>query len=167
MDLCDAVSKVAEVKGTNQNDSLMNNVGKNDEPKNDESFTKERSSSSLMNQLPAVDNKQTSSEELTMEQISTFEQSKDNSRKIIDHVKVKRATKRVKVKWNKQELHALEEGMRQYGKSWTNIKNHYGNIGQALERRTQTQLKDKARSELVRRLREKIDLGAFEVMKNA
>jgi hypothetical protein len=63
-------------------------------------------------------------------------------------------------------LHALEEGMRQYGKSWINIKRNYGNKGQVLERRTQTQLKDKARSEFVRRSRDGIELGSFEIMDN-
>lgn len=61
-------------------------------------------------------------------------------------------------------MHALEEGIRQYGKSWTNIKKKYGNEGQVLERRTQTQLKDKARSEFVRRLRDGVELGGFEIM---
>ena len=63
-------------------------------------------------------------------------------------------------------MHALEEGIRQYGKSWTNIKKKYGSEGQALERRTQTQLKDKARSEFVRRLRDGVELGDFEIMDN-
>lgn len=63
-------------------------------------------------------------------------------------------------------MHALEEGIRQYGKSWANIKKNYGNDGQVLERRSQTQLKDKARSEFVRRSRDGIELGGFEIMEN-
>ncbi|GBC06981.1 hypothetical protein RclHR1_07180006 [Rhizophagus clarus] len=184
-------SKVTEISDENQNDSLLNSVGKNEEPNNDELLasdlsqkttgqeTKEsRSSSSPISQSPkqqAVDYMQTSSEESFIEQNSSTEQTEDGSRKqskkrVInnpnpDHEnEVKRLSKRVKVQWNEQELHALEEGIRQYGKSWANIKRSYGCDGQVLERRSQTQLKDKARSEFVRRLRDGIDLGGFEIM---
>lgn len=66
--------------------------------------------------------------------------------------------------WDEQELNALEEGMRQYGKTWTNIKKHYGNKGQVLEHRTPTQIKDKARSEYAHRQRNGIDPGVFGIM---
>jgi hypothetical protein len=68
--------------------------------------------------------------------------------------------------WNKQELSALEKGMRKHGKAWASIKKDYGNKGQVLESRTQTQLKDKARSEFLRRLREGIEPGVFGIMES-
>ncbi|CAB4385702.1 unnamed protein product [Rhizophagus irregularis] len=177
--------KVTELSSKDQNDLSVNSVGKTEEPNNDKSLTDDlsrkttrqetkesRSSSSSISQLPeqqTVDYMQTSSEE------SSTEQPEDGSRKrgkkrVTNNPnpgrgnEFKRISKRVKVKWNERELHALEEGIRQYGKSWTNIKKKYGSEGQVLERRTQTQLKDKARSEFVRRLRDGVELGDFEIM---
>ena len=54
--------------------------------------------------------------------------------------------------------------MREYGKSWSKIKKSYGGPGQILERRNQGQLKDKARSEFDRRLKDKIELGVFGIL---
>ncbi|RGB41315.1 hypothetical protein C1646_752238 [Rhizophagus diaphanus] len=186
--------KVTELSSKDQNDSSVNSVGKTEEPNNDKSLTydlsrkttrqetkESHSSSSSISQLPeqqTVDYMQTSSEESSTEQNSSnssIEQTEDGSRKrgkkrVTNNPnpgrgnEFKRITKRVKVKWNERELHALEEGIRQYGKSWTNIKKKYGSEGQVLERRTQTQLKDKARSEFVRRLRDGVELGDFEIM---
>ncbi|CAB4421149.1 unnamed protein product [Rhizophagus irregularis] len=186
--------KVTELSSKDQNDSSVNSVGKTEEPNNDKSLTDDlsrkttrqetkesRSSSSSISQLPeqqTVDYMQTSSEESSTEQNSSnssTEQPEDGSRKrgkkrVTNNPnpgrgnEFKRISKRVKVKWNERELHALEEGIRQYGKSWTNIKKKYGSEGQVLERRTQTQLKDKARSEFVRRLRDGVELGDFEIM---
>ena len=73
-------------------------------------------------------------------------------------------TKRVKKMWTDQELDALEEGMRQYGKQWSVIKKKYGDKGQVLKHRTAIQLKDKARSEFVRRQRDHIETGVFGIM---
>ncbi|RIA93170.1 hypothetical protein C1645_762996 [Glomus cerebriforme] len=134
-------------------------------------LTAERSSISLTDILPeqqAEDDRQSSSEESA---VGTPENNTRNLRKRgekrvrynTDHSDY-RMTKRVRNLWNEQEVRALEEGMRQYGKLWSNIKKNYGSKGQVLEHRTPVQLKDKARSELVRRQRENIEPGVFGIM---
>lgn len=60
--------------------------------------------------------------------------------------------------WTPNEVEALEEGVRRFGRRWARIKKEYP---VALERRSQVQLKDKARN-IVRALqREGKDLGVF------
>ncbi|CAG8766421.1 17828_t:CDS:2 [Racocetra persica] len=55
--------------------------------------------------------------------------------------------------WTQRELNFLIKGMEKYGTSWSKIERKYGNPGGPLSRRTQVNMKDKARSELDRRLR--------------
>lgn len=84
----------------------------------------------------------------------------DNS----DNSDEEESTKAKRIKWTDEELDALEDGMRQFGKQWSAIKKSYGEKGQVLENRSAGQLKDKARSELGRRKRENIDHGVFAII---
>ncbi|CAG8659690.1 23425_t:CDS:2 [Dentiscutata erythropus] len=67
--------------------------------------------------------------------------------------------KKNRKKWTEHELNALEAGMEEYGTSWTKIYEKYGNAYGILRDRSQTQLKDKARNEKIRR---KSDVKIFE-----
>ncbi|CAG8573392.1 9385_t:CDS:2 [Cetraspora pellucida] len=63
--------------------------------------------------------------------------------------------------WTQRELNFLIKGMEKYGTSWSKIERKYGNSGGPLSRRTQVNMKDKARSELDRRLRCGLSPGVF------
>ncbi|GBC03356.1 hypothetical protein RclHR1_05090003 [Rhizophagus clarus] len=144
--------------------------------------TIERSSSSLTNMIvdltEPVDDRQISVESFT-ERSPSVEEIEDNSREKngkkreldnsdhVDNEEAKRMMKRIKNMWTDEELRALEEGMRHYGKQWTTIKKIYGEEGQALENRTAIQLKDKARCEFNRRKRYCIDTGVFAIVEHS
>ncbi|CAG8824210.1 30803_t:CDS:2, partial [Gigaspora margarita] len=63
--------------------------------------------------------------------------------------------------WTQRELNFLIKGMEKYGTSWAKIERKYGNPGGPLSRRTQMNMKDKARTELDRRLRDGLPPGVF------
>ncbi|KAF0417045.1 myb DNA binding protein [Gigaspora margarita] len=71
--------------------------------------------------------------------------------------------RRIRKKWNEDELNALEAGMEEYGTSWSRIYEKYGNAHGVLRNRSQVQLKDKARNEKLRRKRCGVEIGVFEL----
>ncbi|GET50967.1 hypothetical protein GLOIN_2v1589342 [Rhizophagus irregularis DAOM 181602=DAOM 197198] len=115
--------------------------------------TIERSSSSLtsmiVDQPEAVDDRRTSSEESSVERSPEVENNsrKKSKRRVVvdnsDNSDYEETTRSKRTKWTDEELDALEEGMRQYGKQWAAIKKNYGEKGQVLENRSAGQLKDK------------------------
>jgi hypothetical protein len=71
---------------------------------------------------------------------------------------------RTKMQWTAEETTYLEEGMKRCGTNWAGIEALYGEngtINQSLTRRTQVSMKDKARNEKRRRIREGLPLGPF------
>ncbi|CAG8748589.1 24542_t:CDS:2 [Dentiscutata erythropus] len=66
--------------------------------------------------------------------------------------------------WTQRELNFLIKGMEKYGTSWSKIERKYGNPEGPLSRRTQVNMKDKARSELDRRLRCGLPSGVFSLV---
>jgi len=74
---------------------------------------------------------------------------------------------RQRYKWTQEELDCLEQAMETYKTHWTLIVANYGEKGtsnQILRLRSQMDLKDKARNELKKRLKEGTHLGAFIYM---
>ncbi|CAG8637698.1 2394_t:CDS:2, partial [Scutellospora calospora] len=63
--------------------------------------------------------------------------------------------------WSQNELNYLIKGMEKYGTSWSSIEKKYGGSKGPLKKRTQMHMKDKARSELKRRLRSGLSPGIF------
>jgi hypothetical protein len=66
--------------------------------------------------------------------------------------------------WTEDEVQTLERGMMEFHTQWAEILKHYGEngiYGNQLRNRTQVQLKDKARNERYRRMRENLPLGPF------
>lgn len=79
-------------------------------------------------------------------------------------VLVRRRKPRKRIFWSREELAALERGMRICGTGWAEIIERYGTRGRinnALKGKTAAQLKDKARNEKKRRMRSGIALGPF------
>ncbi|CAG8442435.1 8785_t:CDS:2 [Scutellospora calospora] len=66
-------------------------------------------------------------------------------------------------KWTELELYYLEIGMIKYGTKWEKILKDYGKPHGQLRNRIAPNLKDKARNEKLKRLREGIPLGIFEL----
>ncbi|CAG8530839.1 19309_t:CDS:2, partial [Gigaspora margarita] len=66
-------------------------------------------------------------------------------------------------KWTDLELNYLERGMEEFGTRWEDILKHYGRPHGALRNRTAMNLKDKARNEKARRIRDGIQLGVFKL----
>ncbi|CAG8475649.1 14240_t:CDS:1 [Cetraspora pellucida] len=66
-------------------------------------------------------------------------------------------------KWTDLELHYLECGMEEFGTSWKDILKKYGKPHGPLRNRSAVNLKDKARNEKARRIRNGITLGSFEL----
>ncbi|CAG8517144.1 10279_t:CDS:1 [Diversispora eburnea] len=71
--------------------------------------------------------------------------------------------KKRRKKWSNLELDTLEKGMMEHGTKWRKILDVYGRPHGHLRERTPVQLKDKARTEKMRRIREGISLGIFEI----
>ncbi|KAJ3032615.1 hypothetical protein HDV00_007309 [Rhizophlyctis rosea] len=63
--------------------------------------------------------------------------------------------------WTKDELDALEEGMREFGTSWATIEGHFGS---RMPGRRQVDMKDKARVERARRRKVGEDEGVFSLV---
>ncbi|CAG8479059.1 6996_t:CDS:2, partial [Dentiscutata heterogama] len=66
-------------------------------------------------------------------------------------------------KWTDLELNYLERGMEEYGTRWEEILKHHGKPHGPLRNRTAMNLKDKARNEKARRIRDGVTLGIFEL----
>ncbi|CAG8779934.1 25889_t:CDS:1, partial [Dentiscutata erythropus] len=66
-------------------------------------------------------------------------------------------------RWTDPELRCLKRGMKEYGTKWEEILKHYGKPDGPLKMRTAVNLKDKARNEKIRRIREDIELDIFEL----
>ncbi len=65
--------------------------------------------------------------------------------------------------WSVEELDALTAGMTKYGARWSTILREYGEEGKGLIKgRSQVQLKDKARVEKNRRLKDGLPLHPYE-----
>lgn len=67
-------------------------------------------------------------------------------------------------KWTQNQVDCLEEGLRRYKTKWAKILDDFGDFG--LENNTlagfsRSQLKDKARNEKLRRIREQEDVGVW------
>ncbi|CAG8712903.1 5690_t:CDS:2 [Cetraspora pellucida] len=72
---------------------------------------------------------------------------------------------RRKHRWTHTELKALQSGMDRFGTSWANIKKTYGSTKGPLRRRSQMDLKDKARAELEFRIKNKLPRGIFALVR--
>ncbi|CAG8532298.1 17201_t:CDS:10 [Acaulospora colombiana] len=84
--------------------------------------------------------------------------------KSLEDIRVKPQVKRKRrSKWSNLELETLEKGMEEYGTSWVKILEVHGKPHGHLRDRTAVQLKDKARNEKMRRARERIPTGIFEI----
>lgn len=62
--------------------------------------------------------------------------------------------------WTEEETNALEEGMELYGNDWKTIKEHFS---QTLSRRTNVNLKDRARNVKRKRIKENLPLGIWHL----
>jgi hypothetical protein len=81
------------------------------------------------------------------------------------HLPTGRAKRRQRRNWTQEEIHALEQGLKDHGSSWVLILRDHGKRGrrsQALINRSQVDLKDKARNIKLQLLRDKKELGVFE-----
>ena len=78
------------------------------------------------------------------------------------NVNIKRMRKRIF--WSDEETEALEIAMTLHGTNWTEIATAFGPQGlvnDSLARKTASQMKDKARNEKRRRIKDKSPLGPF------
>ena len=66
-----------------------------------------------------------------------------------------------RVQWTDDEVNALEEGLKRFGRQWAMILSHYRRRFHAV--RTAVDLKDKARNEKRRRQRANLELGPWHV----
>lgn len=62
--------------------------------------------------------------------------------------------------WTPEELEALEDGLRRFGRRWAKIKKEYP---LALARRSQVQLKDKVRNQVISLEKQGKDLGVYAI----
>ncbi|CAG8659966.1 9750_t:CDS:2 [Acaulospora morrowiae] len=92
----------------------------------------------------------------------SYSTSDDNLETIKTEQQVKKPRHR-RSKWSNLELETLEKGMEEYGTSWAKILDVYGKPHGHLRNRTSVQLKDKARNEKLRRTRENISPGIFDI----
>ena len=62
--------------------------------------------------------------------------------------------------WTEAETDALEKGMEMFGNDWKTIRDHFS---KTLERRSNVNLKDRARNVKRRRIKEGIPLGIWHL----
>ncbi|RIB15531.1 hypothetical protein C2G38_1573637 [Gigaspora rosea] len=72
-------------------------------------------------------------------------------------------SKQRRTKWTDLELNYLERGMEECGTRWEDILKLYGRPHGPLRNRTAINLKDKARNEKAKRIRDGIKLGVFKL----